>query len=602
VDAEGEPDVLTRVGSLVEKSLLRREGTDEPRFRMLETVREYAAECLAADGPVETIRRRHADHYSALAGQGALELSGPRHTEWSHRLEQEHDNLRAVLEWYGTNGEFESGLRLAVALMRFWQLRGHLSEGRRWLEGFLAGTQSPSLRAVGLCAVGRLAETQVDYDSSLQSLEEALTLARENSDAPALSQILHSLGWVRWGIPDRALALFEECRIEATGIGDNQLLARVLFDEALHLVWSGDIARAKVLAEESLALYRQAGDEQGAAVALEILSGVAYREGEIDRAQALGGESSALLGRAGLGPDFLQATELMSLEARDRGNYRQAELLLEMAMAMSEAGSYRPYRVNFRRLLGLIARERGAYERATQLLEESLAELRDMHDGLTCAMAMVGLSDVARDLGDVGGAVDWCETTLASTEHTRYTYAEGWALYNLGLVAGQQDNYGRAYDLLDRALAIGSSYAPGYRAEILSGVGWVALDEGDERKAVTAFAESLQLGQSSGPAWLMASCLEGVASAVTLRGQSEQAARIFGAAEAMRDRIGAPIWPSRRATYDRYRCLARDALGEERFRTIYHEGRAMSETEAIAYVLERSAALPTDVAVGKQPA
>jgi tetratricopeptide (TPR) repeat protein len=342
-------------------------------------------------------------------------------------------------------------------------------------------------------------------------------------------------------------------------------------------------------------LYRQSGDEQGAAVALEILSGVAFREGDFHRAQGLGEESAALLRRAGLGPDFLQATELMSLEARDRGNYRQAELLLETALTMSDAGNYRPYRANYRRLLGLMARERGEYERATQLLEESLAELRDIQDGENGDMAIIGLSDVARDLGDVAGVLDWCETALARTQFAG-RYVEGWALNNLAIVAGWQGDYGRAHDLLKRALAMGSAFAPSYQAEFLGSVGWVALDAGDDRQAVTAFAESLQISRNTGPAWLTASDLEGIASAATDAGHSEQAARIFGAAEAMRSRIGAPLWPSRRAAYDRHRDLARNALGEERFRTICAEGQVMSEGEAIAYVLQRFPVLPMSAA------
>jgi len=584
VGADGQLDVIAGIGSLVEKSLLRREGDDEPRFLMAEPVREYATERFAKDEHANVVRRRHADYYSSLAAQGSTELSGPRHLEWSQRLAEEHDNLRAVLDWYRTRGE-EEGLKLAVSLTRFWELRGHLVEGRRWLEVFLAGTQSIPLQAAALCAIGTLARTQGDYDSSVRSLETALKLVREHGDERAIASVLHTFGRVVWGNPERALALLQESRATVRATGDKRLLARALINEGLQLSWSGLSARAKVLAEESLALYQELGDDQGAAVALLILSGAAHWEGDYDGARGLSDESEALLRRVGLGVDFLEATQLMALQTRDQGNYRQAELVLDTALAMCDAGGYRPLRATMRRLSGLMARERGEYERATQLYEESLAEYRDLQDRENRDMAIVGLSDIARDLGDVEGVVDWCSTLLPRAKDASHTYPRGWALNNLGIVAGQQGAFERAHELFSQALAMGRNLTESYRAEVLSAVGWVLLQEAQYRRALATLSESLRLSQTVGPVFLFATVLEGTASAAAGDGLLEHAAILFGAAEAMRDRIGAPIWPSRRALYDRYRAVARDGLGEERFHEGHQTGQSLSERDAIAYAL-----------------
>ena len=133
----GGLDVLGGLGTLVEQSLLRLVEDEQPRYRMLETVAEYARECLAASGEEGALRRAHADHYLALAeaARAALEEADP--ATWLSRLEAEHDNLRTALRWSVQGGDPAIGLRLAVALRRFWSLRGHLSEGRRWQEAAL---------------------------------------------------------------------------------------------------------------------------------------------------------------------------------------------------------------------------------------------------------------------------------------------------------------------------------------------------------------------------------------------------------------------------------------------------------------------------------
>jgi predicted ATPase len=147
-DPEGELEVLDRVQTLLEKSLLRREERvgGEPRFVMLETVHEYAREKLEESGEAEEIKRAHAEYFSALAEEADSELKGPDQLQWLQRLEAEHDNIRAALGWALQPGETEVVLRLGDALWWFWSVRGHYSEGRRWLEEALAAGEARSSR------------------------------------------------------------------------------------------------------------------------------------------------------------------------------------------------------------------------------------------------------------------------------------------------------------------------------------------------------------------------------------------------------------------------------------------------------------------------
>ncbi|MFQ5794790.1 MAG: BTAD domain-containing putative transcriptional regulator [Candidatus Bipolaricaulia bacterium] len=192
-------DILDGLASLVDKNLLRRkeQADGEPRFLILETIREYGLERLEASGESEAIRRTHADYYLALAEQAEPKLEGPDQRMWLDRLEVEHDNLRAALVWFEQNGEAEAELRLGGALWGFWHMRGYLSEGRRWLEGALAKGEdrdvSASVRAKALHGAGVLTHEQGDYERATVLYEESLDLRRELGDKPGVAILLSNL-------------------------------------------------------------------------------------------------------------------------------------------------------------------------------------------------------------------------------------------------------------------------------------------------------------------------------------------------------------------------------------------------------------------------
>src|SRR5207248_10504259 len=163
---------------------------------MLETIREYALERLESSGEAEAVRRAHAGYYRALVGEAERAQAGPREVAWLNRLEQEHDNLRAVLAWSLDGGDLEVGLEMAGALVRFWHTRGHLGEGRRWLEPLLARSSSTrsGLRAKALHAASVLAWEHGDYPAATHLEEQSLALARELGDIRSSALALAVLG------------------------------------------------------------------------------------------------------------------------------------------------------------------------------------------------------------------------------------------------------------------------------------------------------------------------------------------------------------------------------------------------------------------------
>jgi predicted ATPase/transcriptional regulator with XRE-family HTH domain len=373
---ELETDVLEGVAALIDQSLLQRtEGTDgRARFTMLETIREYALERLAAHGEAEALRERHLAYYLALAEAAEPHLRGAEQIIWADRLEVEHDNLRAALAWAHDHGADDSSttsgveaeLRLAGALFWFWDIRNYQIEGRRWLEGALARTGAPArtaARAMALFAAGRLTAHWGDYVAWRAQLEESVAIWRELGDKRGLALALtytNGLGWV---------ALYERRVAEARALfAEGVALWRELDDKwgLAKALWSlgaaarrDDPAAARPIVEESVALFREVGDRLGLAYALWQLGIVARQEGDHTRAAALLEESLAL-----------------DREVDAKGNV--SYLLL---------------------CLGNVVLDQGDSERALALYRESLAVARQFEHKEGIAHCLVGIGGVASAVG-----------------------------------------------------------------------------------------------------------------------------------------------------------------------------------------------------------
>ncbi len=332
--------VLDALGALVDESLVRRLDTaGEPRFSMLEIVREYALERLSSSGESEDVRRRHLAHFVELAEEAAPELSqGEDQVEWFARLEDEHDNFRAALAFALYSGDASSALRLGVGIRRFWQIHGYLAEGRAALESALAAApDTPSeLRAEALNMVGILAAEQGEFDTSQANFKAALEDARTAGSTRVIASALVNLGNLAFfsrdldaarylykesieyfeslgDLPKQALAK-ENIGLMALTAGDVPEavtwltaaleLARESQDDreisaaarslAAATIELGEPAQATELLDESLGLARELGETHGIAVCLETYAGLAATAGDAERAATLFGASDAV--------------------------------------------------------------------------------------------------------------------------------------------------------------------------------------------------------------------------------------------------------------------------------------------------------------------
>ena len=302
VNAAGDlpVDVLDGLAGLVDKSLLRRgEGAeDDPRFEMLETIREYAAERFAMSTDAAAVRERHAEYFLALAEQAAPELTGPQQRLWLERLEWDHDNLRAALGWALEQDRSAEGLRLAAALRRFWQVRGHLTEGQGWLERTLTRwPEAPaSVRHAALDAAGNLAFARGEYDRSTALHTAALDLRRALGDQRGVALSLHNLGSAAHyaGDIERAVALFEQSLAIERELGDQRTVALTLNGLGVIARNLGDLGQARTLYEESLSILRGLEDNWGIGLLLNNLARVARDQEHWEEAIGLCHESLGL--------------------------------------------------------------------------------------------------------------------------------------------------------------------------------------------------------------------------------------------------------------------------------------------------------------------
>ncbi len=471
--------VLEGVSSLLDKNLVQQtvqEREEEPRFFLLETIREYGLERLAQAGETEATREAHAAYYLALVEEAEPYLKGAEQNRWFARLEQERANLRTALSWLlerarregqaeGGRGQAERALRLCVALFRFWHWYGYFREGWSFLE-------------------------------------QALTM-RKGVDRSLQARTLRTAGGLLWQLDD--------------------------------------LERAEALTGESLALFRELGETAGVADVLLLLAAV----------------------------------------ARDRSQYALARSQLEEAKALFQHVGDTWGRGQCLTELARIAIVQGEYDRARALLEENLAFYRALGDQLYIAWMLYHLACVLfESQSDLTRASALAEQSLALNREAdaRYCSTDPLGLLaEIHLVQGEQT---RARERAEERLAIERELGTGGGIALASiGLARILASQGDRAAARALYQESLALLYKIGNKVFIAACLEGLGA---VQGQPAWAAQLWGAAEALRQHISAPLPPVYCADYERSVASARAHLGEKPFAAAWAQGRTMTLEQALA--------------------
>jgi predicted ATPase/transcriptional regulator with XRE-family HTH domain/Tfp pilus assembly protein PilF len=470
--------ILDRLASLVDKSLVvqAEDVEGEPRFRMLELIREYALERLEAADELTLIRQRHADYFLMLAEAAEPAFKRQDMVEWLERLESEHANLRSALVWAREQHAAEAGVRLAGALGEFWRLRSHANEGRAWLEEFLAldrgGSAPPAtaaVRAKALGAVGTLAWLQADSDHAMLWLEEALALRRSLGDKADIANALLDLSLAVHlrGEVSLATPLLDECLALRRELDDKQGVAEVLFNLGYEYVEKTDYARAFTLLSESLALSTALELEELQALGLHGLGLVATRQGEYARAATLLEQCLALHQKAG-------NKHGIALTLCDLGEVAFAQMELDQARKLYEQGlalcrevddqRHSSYTLSF---LGEVATHQGDYKGAGKLLEQGLALARTIEKTDLIDIALQRLGRLACLQGKLDQACSLCMASMQAFVEGDYQKTLAESLEGMAEVACAQGLHERAARLYGTTTAwreaTGSVRLPIYR-------------------------------------------------------------------------------------------------------------------------------------------
>jgi predicted ATPase/class 3 adenylate cyclase len=319
-------DILDGLGSLVDKSLIRRteDAGGDIRFSMLETIREFGLEELGSGGEFDLILRRHGEHYLDLAVEAEPHLTAEDQGPWLDRCEQEHANIRSALRWAIGAGEAQRAQEAAGALWRFWQQRGHLAEGRRWFEEILAmpsGQARTAARAKALIGAGGVSWWQQDRSAAGDFYQQAVDIERELGDPKRTGEALYNLSFVVAGEDIEAAArMLEECLELFRQAGDERGVAQVLGMSVIRDAQAGEWAKVLTSLEEVVAIWRRLGDRLHLAFDLVWLAFALGRLGRRDEAWSAALESLELFREAdnltGVGIALVDLAFLATWEGR----------------------------------------------------------------------------------------------------------------------------------------------------------------------------------------------------------------------------------------------------------------------------------------------
>ncbi len=338
--------VLELLSSIVSKSLVVAETLTrtQARYRLLETIRDYALEKLNVSGEAARLRNRHLDLFLARAEEAAPKLHGAYQNLWLNWLESEHDNLRSALAWSLESRRIEAGLRLANALSDFWYMRGFSREGRTWLERLLAQASdeiSAIVRAKAIVYAGRIAGLLGDWAVAKERGQEAFDLCEAAGDEakPVLAFALGNLGGEAWASGDYLTAdsYFERSNELHREMGDKQSLCLGLLVQAPTAISMGKYASARALLEEGLSLAREIGDSYRAALILDYLGDVARCEQDYGRAQAAYEQSLSSLNEIGAARDTAGVLHNLAHTHLHQGEVERALALFSESMRLQRA-------------------------------------------------------------------------------------------------------------------------------------------------------------------------------------------------------------------------------------------------------------------------
>jgi predicted ATPase/class 3 adenylate cyclase/DNA-binding CsgD family transcriptional regulator len=534
--------VLDQLSLLVDKSLVvADESGSRTRYRLSETVRQYALEKLGESGEADAVRTRHRDYYAAIAAM----LDAPEGGDYEQRLEQagtEIDNLRAAFGWSRENSDVELAMALASSLQPLWQARGRLLEGLTWFDAALAdNTQhlevAAAVRARALADRAMLAIWVSDADSPDQA-QQALAIAREVEDPALLARALTTCGYIAGFFDaEAARAYLAEATRLARPLGDRLRLSQILVAQAMGALAAGDLLAMRAAAEEGR-----------------------------DLADAIGDKFDARRCRWGLGVAQVFKGDLAGAVAQFAAVADEAEAAHDEIFRL-DGLAFRGVALAYQ---GDLAAARAAADAAV----EAAAEL----SGPKASLAYLALAAAALAAGDAAAAQEATEAAWRHVSVLPMPAAKRRVIAAQAALAGGDLVGARRW--ADDAV---STTTGAFLSEALTTRARVAIAQGEPDQAEHDAHDALACATEVEAYLSIPDALECLGALTGEAGSHREAGRLFGAAHGIRQGMGAvrfKVWDAR---CEASVAALRDAMGEKEFDSVWAEGAALSTEEAIAY-------------------
>jgi predicted ATPase/class 3 adenylate cyclase/DNA-binding CsgD family transcriptional regulator len=534
--------VLDLLTLLVDKSLVvADDSVGRTRYRLLETVRQYALEKLGESGEADAVRARHRDHYTTLA----VLFDAPAGRDYEQRLEQaetEIDNLRAAFGWSLENSDVELALALASSLQPLWQARGRLFEGLTWFDAALADLDAhhpgvaPAVRARALADRAVLA-VWVGGADSLSQAQQALAIARAVDDPALLARALTACGQIAAVVSaELAEPYFAEAIGLARALDDRWRLSQLLACQATAASYAGDAIATHAPAEEGRDLAEAIGDRYGSRLCRWCLGYAQVYQGDLACAAA---QFAELVAEARTAHDGL--LEVISLAGH--------------SVVLAYQG------------------DTAAARAAADAAIEAAAEL----GGIAAAQGYTALAIAALAAGDAATARAACEAWPQLSAVPQYAAVQR-VLSALAAMAGGDLVAARRW--AEEAVTSTTGY---HLSAALLTRAQVAIAQGEPDQGERDAHDALACAADVEGYLLIPDILECLAALAGDAGSHRDATRFFGAAYTIRERMGAVRFKVYDSGYEASMAALRDALGEKDFESSWAEGAALSTEEAIAY-------------------
>jgi predicted ATPase/class 3 adenylate cyclase/DNA-binding CsgD family transcriptional regulator len=536
--------VLDELTLLVDKSLVIAENTSgATRFRLLETVRQYALEKLGDAGESDAVRLRHRDYYTHLATLVDQSLSAGRHRQHVERADLEIDNLRAAFTWSCDTGDGEGALHLACALQRLWWTRGHVQEALSWISAVLPDPSQPPADVTPTTYARAVAEfamltAAVGAPQGMQDVERALAIAREAGDAELLIRSLIACGSTGAFDAEVARPYLDEAAGLARGADDRSSLSLILYWLAYVAIHDGDPRAAITAGEEGRDLADEIGDRF------------------VSRGSRFWGLATAWLMRGELAKATAEFHELMAQADADHDFTTRAGCQAHLGHTLAWMG------------------DPTAAQAAASAGLEAVSEL----GGLMDALCKAPLATAQLAAGDVAAALT---NGTAAAERFRAQAGFRVSMFNpVPDILLAHGDMAAARQCADEAV---SASVGCHLAKALSSRARVATAQGEPEQAERDARDALAMAAETDAHLITADALECLAGLVGDAGSHREAARLYGAAEAVRKGTGAVRFKVYDDGYATAVGAVRDALGHSDFESAWAEGAAMSTLEAVAY-------------------